>query len=139
MYKSNASVSDDQARSIGSNCPSPTITHLSWGRMEVEGIGTGKDFKLFPGGGHPWDWSEHGTRHDPGIHPDEIRELLDHGAKVIVLSCGMEMRLKTMPETVQVLKTQGVRVHVEETRAAVEIYNQLAKTEPVGGLFHSTC
>jgi hypothetical protein len=27
---------------------SPQITHISWGRMEVEGVGTGKDFKLYP-------------------------------------------------------------------------------------------
>ena len=29
---------------------SPRITHISWGRMEVEGLGRGKDFKLYPGG-----------------------------------------------------------------------------------------
>lgn len=28
------------------------------GHMEVEGIGEGKDFKLYPGGGREWDWSE---------------------------------------------------------------------------------
>ena len=33
---------------------SPRITHISWGRMTIEGIGTGKDFKLYPGGGHAW-------------------------------------------------------------------------------------
>ena len=30
---------------------SPRILAVSWGRMEVEGIGAGKDFKLYPGGG----------------------------------------------------------------------------------------
>ena len=29
---------------------SPQIRHLSWGRMEVDGVGVGKDFKLWPGG-----------------------------------------------------------------------------------------
>jgi len=28
---------------------SPRITHISWGRMEVEGIGPGKDYKVYPG------------------------------------------------------------------------------------------
>ena len=41
---------------------SPRITHVSWGRMDVDGLGTGKDFKLYPGGGRPWDWNETGTR-----------------------------------------------------------------------------
>jgi hypothetical protein len=30
---------------------SPAITNLSWGRIEVEGLPAGKDYKLFPGGG----------------------------------------------------------------------------------------
>ncbi len=29
---------------------SPRIREISWGRMEVEGLGAGKDFKLYPGG-----------------------------------------------------------------------------------------
>ena len=37
--------------------------------MEVEGLGAGKDFKLYPGGGREWDWSETGMRHAPGIPP----------------------------------------------------------------------
>jgi hypothetical protein len=30
---------------------SPKILAVSWGRMQVEGIGAGKGFKLYPGGG----------------------------------------------------------------------------------------
>ncbi|GAA2406989.1 hypothetical protein GCM10010404_76350 [Nonomuraea africana] len=115
------------------------ITHLSWGRMVVEGLGEGKDFKLHPGGGRPWDWNETGTRHSPGIQPADVRELLDHGSRVIVLSRGMRLALQTCPETLDLLADSGVEVHVEETSAAVERYNALAETVPVGGLFHSTC
>jgi hypothetical protein len=32
-----------------------------------------------------------------------------------------------------------VAVHIAETTYAVGIYNELAETEPVAGLFHSTC
>ncbi|QFG24071.1 Mth938-like domain-containing protein [Actinomadura sp. WMMB 499] len=118
---------------------SPRVTHVSWGRMEVEGLPAGKDFKLFPGGGREWDWNEHGTRHDPGIRPGEVRELLDAGCEVVVLSRGMELRLKTMPETLRALEDAGVEVHVEETTEAVRVYNELAASRAVGGLFHSTC
>ena len=34
---------------------SPRILAVSWGRMEVKGIGAGKDFKLYQGGGREWD------------------------------------------------------------------------------------
>jgi hypothetical protein len=118
---------------------SPRITHISWGRMEVEGLGNGKDFKLFPGGGREWDWSETGTRHVPGIQPTDVFELLDRGSQVVVLTRGMELVLRTCPETLALLRDRGIPVHVEETRAAVELYNKLAEETQVGGLFHSTC
>jgi hypothetical protein len=107
--------------------------------MEVEGVGSGKDFKLYPGGGREWDWRETGTQHVPGIQPSDIEELLDHGAEVVVLSKGMQERLHVSPESLQMLRQRGITVHVEETRRAVEVYNDLAMRERVGGLFHSTC
>jgi hypothetical protein len=118
---------------------SPRINHISWGRMEVEGLGSGRDFKLFPGGGREWDWTETNTHHVPGIQPADVVELLDHGSKVVVLTRGMQLVLQTCPETLTLLHERGIAAHIEETKAAVELYNKLAETEPVGGLFHSTC
>jgi hypothetical protein len=40
---------------ISERRPSPRITAVSWGRLEVHSLGIGKDFKLFPGGGRKWD------------------------------------------------------------------------------------
>jgi hypothetical protein len=119
--------------------PSPLISHISWGRMDIEGVGSGKDFKLFPGGGRPWNWNETGTEHVPGIQPADVAELLEHGSEVIVLTRGMQLMLQTCPETLEMLRKRGIAVHIEETRAAVALYNQLAKQHAVGGLFHSTC
>lgn len=119
---------------------SPRITHVSWGHMEVEGVGSGRDFKLWPGGGRAWDWNETGTRHTPGIQPADVEELIENGSQAIVLSRGMELRLGTCPETVKHLESQGIAVHVEETQRAVEVYNELADSgQMVGGLFHTTC
>ena len=122
------------------NRPSPLIDEVSWGYMRVEGLGSGKDFKLWPGGGRAWDWSETGTRHDPGIQPADIEELLEHGSRRIVLSRGMLLRLSTCAETLALLEARGVEVHIAETREAVKIYNGfVTRGEAVGGLFHSTC
>lgn len=118
---------------------SPRITHIAWGRMDVDGLGTGKDFKLYPGGGRAWDWNETGTRHVPGIQPSDVMELLERESTVIVLSRGMYLVLQTCAETLDLLRERGIAVHVEETRAAVALYNRLAEWHDVGGLFHSTC
>ena len=91
------------------------------------------------GGGRAWDWNETGTRHSPGIQAADLTELLDHGAEVVVLSRGMELRLEVGPEPLDLLESKGIEVHVADTTEAVRIYNELAGKRPVGGLFHSTC
>ena len=118
---------------------SPRIIRISWGHMEVDGLAPGKDFKLYPGGGRHWDWRETNTQHVPGIQPADVQELIEKGSRIVVLSRGMQLRLQTSPETLQLLADKGIRVHVEETQAAAELYNKLAESELVGGLFHSTC
>jgi hypothetical protein len=107
--------------------------------MDVDGLGVGKDFKLYPGGGRAWDWSETGTQHRPGTQPTDVEELVAHGATVVVLSRGMDLRLQVDPATLTYLEARSVEVHVAETGEAVRIYNRLADTVPVAGLFHSTC
>jgi len=119
---------------------SPYIQSIDWGRMTVDGLGTGKDFKLWPGGGRAWDWRETGTRHVPGILPADVEELLEHGATEVVLSRGMWLALQTARETVDLLEEHGVTVHRAETKEAVRLYNERAEQGVrVGGLFHSTC
>lgn len=87
---------------------SPRITHLSWGRMEVGDGKSFKDAKLYPGGACEWDWNETGTEHTPGIQPADVQELLDHGARVIILSTGINEDLQVKPETLQMLEDQGI-------------------------------
>ncbi len=119
---------------------SPRIEKLSWGHMEIEGIGVGKDFKLWPGGGREWDWRETDTHHVPGIQPSDVKELLDRASQTIVLSRGMLLMLRACRETLDLLEERGISVQVSETKEAAKIYNVLASQgQAVGGLFHSTC
>ncbi|MFO7768008.1 MAG: MTH938/NDUFAF3 family protein [bacterium] len=119
---------------------SPRIEEISWGSIEVEGASKSfKDAKLYPGGAREWDWSETGTDHTPGIQPADVEELLEEGAEAVVLSQGMNRRLKVEPETLRMLEEKGIEVHVLATEEAVERYNALREEIPVGGLFHSTC
>ena len=118
---------------------SPKIKSLSWGRMEIPDVGDGKDFKLYPGGGREWDWSETGTRHRPGIQVADVEELIANGATAIVLSRGFQNMLRVDPAVLDYLADKNVSVYIAETREAVSIYSKLAESTPVGGLFHSTC
>jgi len=118
---------------------SPAIDSLVWGRVEVEGLGHFKDAKLFPGGAREWDWAETGTRHDPGIQPADVEELIEHGAQAVVLSMGILERLRVQPQTLALLERKGLLVRVLQTEEAVRLYNLLRLRMPVGALIHSTC
>jgi hypothetical protein len=118
---------------------SPRIAGCRWGWVSIDGHGTFKDAKLYPGGARAWDWHETGTRHDPGIQPADVFELLEHGAEVVVLSEGVLRMLKVCPETLALLREKGIRVHFLPTGEAVTTYNLLRETERVGALIHSTC
>jgi hypothetical protein len=119
---------------------SPRIKQASWGRLELEGKAEPhKDAKLFPGGSREWNWRETGTSHKPGIQIADVQELLDHGATVVVLSRGMAECLHVPRETLDFLKERHVAAHVLPTKEAVALYNKLAETDAVGGLFHTTC
>jgi hypothetical protein len=122
------------------NQPSPLIPQHAWGHLEIEGKGSFRDAKLFPGGAKEWDWNETGTRHVPGIQPADVKELLEHGAEVIVLSKGVHERLQVKDETLQMLEQRNVATHVLQTDEAIALYNKLVNEgELVGALIHSTC
>ncbi|MFP3948285.1 MAG: Mth938-like domain-containing protein [Longimicrobiales bacterium] len=124
---------------------SPRIEEVSWGEIRVtvedgDAPASYKDAKLFPGGSRAWDWKETGTSHDPGIQAADVEELLEKGARVVVLARGMNRRLKVQDSTLRHLEEEGVETRVEETKEAVRVYNDLqADGKPVGGLFHTTC
>ncbi len=108
--------------------------------MEVDGVGVGKDFKLWPGGGREWDWSETDTHHVPGIQPADVEELLNYGSQIVVLSRGMLLALQTCQKTLDMLDEKHITVHIAETKKAANLYNELVSDgKAVGGLFHSTC
>lgn len=119
---------------------SPRITHLSWGRLEIEDAKDAyKDAKLWPGGSRAWDWNETGTSHTPGIQIDDVRELVDKDARTVILSRGMNRRLQVRDDTIDWLESRDVDTEVLQTEKAVERYNELSEHEKVGALIHSTC
>lgn len=119
------------------------ITDLSWGNMEVSIAGEKqnfKDCKVWPGGAREWRWGETGTHHSPGIQPADIEEVLEKDVEAIVLGRGQLGRLGVSSETKKLLREHGIDFHVEKTKRAVKLFNELVqKGGRVGGVFHSTC
>lgn len=118
---------------------SPAIISFKWGEVKTADGKTYKDAKLFPGGSRKWDWNETGTHHKPGILPGDVQELLDHNAEVVVLTKGVNERLRTSDETIALLEQKDITYHILQTEEAVDAYNNLREEYAVGALIHSTC
>ncbi|MFW6096573.1 MAG: Mth938-like domain-containing protein [Chloroflexota bacterium] len=120
-----------------------TISHISWGRIEVSVDGqtlSFKDCKIWPGGAIEWDWTLTGTHHRPGIQVADLEDVLAHDPDVIILSRGMQRRLQTMSQVEEHLSQRNIPYHIKETNRAAELFNALAQEgKRPGGLFHSTC
>lgn len=118
----------------------PLILAVGWGHLEVAGLGSGKDFKLWPGGGIPWDWTLTGTSHRTGVKPADCRELLEAGCEIVVIGQGVFSRLAVPAETRDYLQKHNIALYAASTGKAVRRYNRLAEQRArVGGLFHTTC
>lgn len=119
------------------------ITHLSWGKMRINLQGKEiefKDCKIWPEGACNWDWNLTGTSHDTGIQPDDIKDILEHGIEVMVLSRGFDLKMKVSPATEELLDSLGIEYHIHDTKKAVVLFNSLFEQgKRTGGIFHSTC
>ncbi len=119
---------------------SPEITGFSWGKIEIRGYEQPfKDVKLFPGGAREWDWNETGTNHTDGVQPEDIAELINNGAEIIIISKGMLNRLRLSKKAREFLESSKIPYFYLNTKKAIEKYNLLASGKPVGALIHTTC
>lgn len=123
--------------------PEAIISRIEWGKIEVNGV-TYKDLKIWHSTGErfgvkEWDWSETGTRHDPGIQIADLQDFIDL-VDIVILSRGMKLRLQIPTETIEYVTRQGKALIWLESTEAVEKYNEYVQLGfNVGALIHSTC
>ncbi|KAL2867780.1 uncharacterized protein BJX67DRAFT_380719 [Aspergillus lucknowensis] len=114
---------------------SPRIKTITPCGLEIPGVGAGTDFKLYPGGGRFWDWSETQTKLETGIQVADVEELVQNGATTVVISRGRKNELQIQTEALRYLAERDITVLIANTRRAVELYCALVDTTPVGALF----
>ena len=119
------------------------IAHLSWGKLQINLQGKEynfKDCKIWPEGASNWDWNITGTSHDTGVQPEDIKDILDQGIEVMVLSRGFDLKMKVSSATEALLQSLNIEYHIHDTEKAVERFNNLFQQgKRVGGIFHTTC
>jgi len=91
-----------------------------------------------------WDWRKTGTHHEPGTQPADLEELFTNNCETIILSRGIENRLKTAVETRDLLQQRGMVLNqnyfILQSEDAKNVYNRLAtENKRVCAIIHSTC
>lgn len=115
------------------------ITKLVWGQITLSNNTVYKDCIVTPKWVKEWDWRLDGTNHNPGITIDAVKNLTGC-CDVIIISRGMDLKLKTRSDTEDYLKLIEKEYYILESRQAASEYNKRVKnSEKVGLLLHSTC
>lgn len=116
-----------------------TIDSYKWGEITVH-FKKFKDIQIHPGGVENWNWTINDIKHDPGIGLSDVMYLLDQGSKYIVLSRGMDKKLKIRQEVLDYLDKNKIPYDIKRTPEAIALYNKLiASNIKTGALIHSTC
>ncbi len=115
----------------------PLVLKCSRGRIKVAGFQSRfRDVQLSVNGAEPWDWTDTGTHHVPGVQVADILSVPP--SPVLVVGLGTQRRLQVSAEARAHLDEKGILLVERETSRAVAIYNCYVELGvEVSALIHS--
>ncbi len=70
---------------------------------------------------------------------DDIKDVINEKPEVLLIGTGYNGYMKILPETKEFLESNGIKLIIEKTSKACEIYNQLFKSKRLIAALHLTC
>jgi len=111
------------------------IDSYQFGLIVVNGESYTSDVLIFPDRVKD-NWRRR-TSHQ--LHLDELSEALSEMPEVLIVGTGAADLVKVLPEVKQSLEALGIKLIVEPTDEACNIYNQLCQSQQVVAALHLTC
>lgn len=116
-----------------------TIDSLSWGVISCQGKSY-RDMRICGEDVSVWDWKESDVHHDPGITMKAVKDLIDNGCEIILLTTGFDNKLLVSDKVKEMVSGQVQAFYVVNTSLSLEVYNSLLESGlKIGALIHSTC
>jgi len=78
-------------------------------------------------------------REGHSLSPQDLKEVLREKPEIVVIGSGNSGLMEVSPSTRRWIEGKGIRLKVEPTQAACQIYNQFQKTHKVVAALHLTC
>jgi hypothetical protein len=70
---------------------------------------------------------------------EDIAGVLNESPEVLIVGTGESGMMRVLPETIQLIETHGIKLIMETTNNACQIYNQLYHYQRVVAALHLTC
>ncbi len=105
--------------------------------MVIEGKAYTSDLIIYPERINPSWWRKEG--HSLAI--EDLEDIIKERPDILIIGTGYHGAMKVPEKIIESLKSSGIKVIVERTEKAVEIYNKMKidKSKKIAGAFHLTC
>ena len=111
------------------------INEHKFGSFVVDGRSYLGDIKIIMNKVRYW-----GDRKKHTVSFEDVKELIDSGAEMIVVGTGNSGYLEVPPEIKDLILGKGMRLFVDINLKAIDKYNELtSQNKNVAALFHATC
>jgi hypothetical protein len=111
------------------------IDSYTFGEMTIDGKKYIADLILLPGRIIPSWWRQEGHR----LSVEDLREVFGQDIFALVIGTGFNGLMEVQQNVQGVAESRRIRMYVEKTARAVEIFNELSGHERTAGAFHLTC
>jgi hypothetical protein len=111
------------------------IDDYSFGRIVIDGKAYTSDVIVYPDRVDPSWWRKEGHL----LQKVDLSDVIGAGPQIVVIGSGNWGVMRVPDGTVAFLESKGIRVVVEKTAKAVEVFNEESKKGKTVGAFHLTC
>ena len=112
-----------------------TIEDYSFGKIVISGTTYTSDVIVYPEKVDPSWWRKDGHL----LQKTDLSDIVAAEPATVVIGTGGWGVMKVPDSTVTFLESKGIKVVIEKTAKAVEIFNRLSNEEKTVGAFHLTC
>jgi hypothetical protein len=112
------------------------IEHYSFGNITIDGKTYTSDVIIYPGRIDSSWWRKEGHK----LQIADLNDVINAKPEVLVVGTGYSGAMAVPKETISYLESKGMKVYVERTAKAVELFNELQKKgKIVIAALHLTC
>ncbi len=111
------------------------IDSYQFGQVIINGQKYSSDVIIFPDRVRDSWWRKQGHQ----LCLEDIAEVITENPEVLVVGTGASGLMKVLPEVEQATEARGIKLIVETTDKAVNIYNRLCRSQKVIAALHLTC